>query len=117
MRRPRRRRALTSEQNFRRIRRQMRYRHSAARRLFRGSVLRRSLSAAKTGQERQPATQENAFNNCDSLESSFKVLPRQARSDFTRRPVIAVLQQNYDNIAALEPLAEREARLRWHGIV
>jgi hypothetical protein len=31
--------------------------------------------------------------------------------------VIAVLQQNYHNIAALEPLAEREARLPWLGIV
>jgi hypothetical protein len=31
--------------------------------------------------------------------------------------VIAVLQQNYRNIAALEPLGEREARLPWHSIV
>jgi len=35
----------------------------------------------------------------------------------TRKRVIAVLQQNYQNIAALEPLAEREPRLPWHGIV
>ena len=31
--------------------------------------------------------------------------------------MIAVLQQNYHNVAALERLAEREARLPWHGIV
>jgi hypothetical protein len=31
--------------------------------------------------------------------------------------VIAVLQQNYHNIAALKPFAEREARLRWLGMV
>ena len=31
--------------------------------------------------------------------------------------MIAVLQQGYHNIAALEPIAEREARLPWRGIV
>lgn len=57
-----RRRALASEQNFRRIRRQLRYHHSAARRLLCGSVLRRGLSAAKTGQERQHPAQAEGFS-------------------------------------------------------
>jgi len=57
------------------------YRHIAARRLFRGSVLRRSLSTAKTGQERQNAAQAEASHNGGSPTSSSKVPPRRARSD------------------------------------